>query len=197
MAQEPTPMASPARPQRIIVLGTTGSGKTTLARQLASQLDLPCVELDGLHWGPNWTPVPTAVLRARAAAATAGDGWVVDGNYRATRDLVWPRADLVVWLDYPLAVNLWRLLWRTLRRCLTREELWNGNRERFSVNFASKESLFVWAVTTHGRRRREHAEHLARPEHAHLTVVRLRSPRATHRWLAQAIGEEMARQSPR
>jgi adenylate kinase family enzyme len=190
MAHEPgpatrEPAVSLAGCRRLVVVGTTGAGKTTLARRLASQLVVPYVELDALHWDANWTPAPPDLFRARAEAATAGDGWVVDGNYGAVRPIVWPRADTIIWLDYPLVVNLWRLLWRSLRRGLARQELWNGNRERLREQFLSRESLFLWAVKTHGRRRREIPVLLARPEHAHLAVVRLGSPCATHRWLAR------------
>jgi adenylate kinase family enzyme len=197
MTHEPGPMArDPATSltgcRRIVVTGTTGSGKTTLARRLAGHLGVPLIELDALHWGPGWTPAPTDLFHARAAAATAGDGWVVDGNYGAVRDIVWPRADTVVWLDYPLAVNLWRLARRSLRRGLTREELYSGNRESLREQFLSRDSLFVWALKSHGRRRREYPAQFVRPEHAHLAVVRLRSPRATHRWLARVMGERTA-----
>src|SRR4030067_28088 len=91
---------------RILILGRTGSGKTTLARELAAALGVPHVELDALYFGPNFSTVPLPVLRERTSAAIAGERWVTDGNKSAVRDLVWPRADTVIWLDYPLAVSL-------------------------------------------------------------------------------------------
>lgn len=176
------PRQSLADCRRLIVIGTSGSGKTTLAKALAALLDSPFVELDALHWDPHWTPAPPETFRARVAAATAGERWIVDGGYSAVRDLLWPRADTLIWLDYPIRVNLWRLLLRARHRIVSREELWNGNRESFRLNFLSRDSLFIWVLKTHRRRRREYAQLLARPEYAALTVVRLRSPRATERW---------------
>jgi len=167
--------------QRIAVVGTTGSGKTTLAHRLAHRLDIPHVELDALHWGPDWIPVPTAIFRERIARALSGRQWVVDGNYGKVRDIVWGRADTVVWLDYALPVVVGRLLWRTLRRVVTREELWSGNREGVRGTL-SHDSILLWALRTYWRRRREYPALFASPEHAHLTDMRLPSPRATGDW---------------
>jgi adenylate kinase family enzyme len=172
------------RLRRIVVVGVTGSGKTALARVLSRRLGLPHVELDALYWGPNWTPVPDEVFRARVAEALRGEAWVADGNYGIVRDIVWARVDTLVWLDYDLPVILWRLTQRMWQRVFTQEELWNGNRERLRDHFFSRNSLYLWALKTHGRRRREYPLHLRRPEFAHLAVVRLRSPRATEDWLA-------------
>jgi len=169
--------------RRVVVVGTTGSGKTTLAREIARRLGIPHIELDALNWGPNWTEVPREVFRARVAAALEGEAWVVDGNYSAVRDIVWPRADTVVWVDYPLWLILWRLLLRTFRRTFTREELWSGNRERFRDQFLSRDSLFLWALQTYRPRRRNYPRLFSQPEHAHLRAVRLRSPRETDAWL--------------
>lgn len=170
--------------RRIIVIGTTGSGKTTTARAIAARLGIPHVELDALNWGSNWTEAPREIFRQRVTEAVAGDTWVVDGNYSKSRDIVWPRADTVVWLDLSLWVILWRLFRRTIARTLTREELWSGNRERLRTAFLSRDSIFVWALQTYGRRRRSYPLLLSRPEHAHLTIVRLRSPRAASSWLS-------------
>jgi adenylate kinase family enzyme len=170
-------------PRRIVVVGTTGAGKTTLARQLAARLELPHIELDALHWDPGWAEAPLEVFRQRVVHALHGDAWVVDGNYGKARDLVWGRAELVVWLDYTLPLVLWRLLRRSLRRSLMREELWSGNRERLSHHFFSRDSLFVWALRTYRRRRVEIPMLFSRPEYAHLALVRLRSPREARRWL--------------
>jgi len=181
----PTDLSSPAHVgQRIVVVGVTSSGKSTLARQLATRLALSHVELDALHWDPNWTPAPADVLRERVSHALNGDRWVVDGNYQMVRDLVWPRAETIIWLDYPVPLILWRLLRRTIWRITRHPELWNGNRETWRGTFFSRESLFIWVFKTYKQRRREYPELFARPEYAHLATARFRSPRATRRWLA-------------
>lgn len=172
-----------ARLRRVAVVGTTGSGKTTLARQLSERLGIPHVELDALHWDPGWTPADPEVFSQRTVQALSGGAWVTDGNYSRVRDIVWGRADTVVWLDYALPVILGRLVWRTVRRLVRREELWNQNRERFAGAFLSRDSIILWALQTYRRRRREYPVLFGRPEYAHLLVVRLRSPREARRWL--------------
>lgn len=167
--------------QRIVVVGTSGSGKTTLAGELAKRLNIPHVELDSIHWGPDWTPRPDFIERAQVALS--GDSWVVDGNYSRLRDWSWRRADTVVWLDYPLWLILWRLTRRTARRVFGREELWAGNRETVDKVF-SRDSIFVWVLQTYPRRKREYPQLLKEPAFAHLTAVHLCSPRETERWLS-------------
>ena len=169
--------------KRIAVIGTTGSGKTTLARQISKRLGIPHVELDALHWEPNWTEPPVEVFRKRVSQALCSDAWVIDGNYSVARDIIWSRADSIVWLDYALPLILWRLVWRTVRRIITREELWNGNREHWQAIFG-RDSLIAWALGTHPRHRRDYPVLLERPEYAHLSLIRLRSPRETNTWLA-------------
>ena len=171
------------RMRRVAVVGTTGSGKTSLARSLAQRLAVPHVEMDALYWEPGWQPAPREVFRARVQAALSGPAWVTDGNYHLVRDMIWEQADTLVWLDYPLPMVLWRLAWRTLRRSITGEVLYNNNRERLLENLFGRDSIFLWALKTHPRHRREYPLELARPEHAHLTFVHLRGPRSTEQWL--------------
>ncbi len=148
---------SSVRPRRIAVVGTaSGCGKTTLARALARKLDATFVELDALVHGPGWVETPDEVLRAKVAPLLEHERWVVDGNYRRKiGDVVLSRADLVVWLDLPVHVWLPRLAWRTLRRGVTREELWNGNRESLRAAVWGKDSLFGYALRTYRKRRAE------------------------------------------
>jgi adenylate kinase family enzyme len=122
-------------------------------------------------------------FRERVAEVLGGPAWVTDGNYSRVRDIVWGRADTVVWLDYALAVIMARVIWRTLRRTLTQEELWNENRETLRTAVFARDSIVLWALTTYRRRRREYPALLNQPEHAHLKVIRLPSPRAARRWL--------------
>jgi adenylate kinase family enzyme len=167
-------------PKRIALAGSTSSGKTTLARRLSAITGAPHIELDALFHGPNWTP--TSDFRERVAEATSGDAWITDGNYAAARDLTWARADLIVWLDYDLPRILWRLTERTFRRRWKNEELWNGNRESLRGHFFSKQSLYLWALQTHHRHRREYPRHFA--AYPGVRVVRIRSPQQLERWLA-------------
>ena len=173
---------------RVIVIGSSGSGKSTLGEALARRLGAPFVELDALNWEPGWVEAPTDTLRARVRDATAGDSWIVAGNYTTkTQDLTWPRAEAIVFLDYPLRLILWRLLRRSWRRWRTHELLWGTNTESFWKHFTSwNDSLLVWALRTHGRHRRRWPGFLADPRWSHIRFVRLRSPRETARWLEAA-----------
>jgi energy-coupling factor transporter ATP-binding protein EcfA2 len=174
--------------QRILILGRTGSGKTTLARELATAIGVPHVELDALYFGPDFSTVPLSVLQERTSAAIAGDHWVTDGNKRAVRDLVWPRADTVIWLDYPFVVSLWRLgkraLWRT--SVLKAQAAERGGERGLPRQFLLAAGGVVTALRSHKGQRREYPRMFAAQENQHLAVVRLRSPRATRRWLARA-----------
>lgn len=176
-------MPRPAPGPRIVIVGTTGSGKTALARDLARALELPHVELDALNWGPNWTPVPVDVFRDRVQEALRSDAWICEGNYRAVHDLVWPRAEELVWLDYPFRVVFPRLLRRTWRRLRNREILWAGNRESLRGQFTPT-GILVWQARTHWRLRRQIPARLSQPQHTHLHLSHLRSPRQTDEWLA-------------
>jgi hypothetical protein len=177
--------------ERILILGRTGSGKTTLARELAAAIDVPHVELDALYFGPNFSTAPLPVLRDRTSAAIAGDRWVTDGNKSAVRDLVWPRADTVIWLDYPLAVSLWRLgkraLWHT--SVLTAQAAEKDGKAGLLRQFLSAAKGVLTALRSHRGQRREYPKMFAEPENQHLAVVRLRSQRATRRWLARVTRE--------
>ncbi len=177
---EPTSIAS----RRIAVVGTSGAGKTTLAQSIADALEIPWIELDGLHWGLDWTERPESQLREALDQATRQDAWVCDGNYGIVRDLIWTRAETLVWLDYSFARVFAQVFRRTVRRAWSREELFSGNRETWRQSFASKDSILWWVITTWRRRRREYPALLARPEYAHLRVHRFRHPREAQRWLA-------------
>lgn len=166
---------------RIVVIGATGSGKSTLAALLAERRGLKLVELDDLHWLPGWV-VNDDFVRL-ADAATAGDGWVVTGNYSRLRDVIWPRADTVVWLDYPFPLVFRRLLSRSLARIIDRKVICNGNTESWR-KFFSKDSIMVWLFTSFPRHRKNFGEIFDNPAlHPHITFLRLRSPGDTQRWL--------------
>jgi adenylate kinase family enzyme len=170
---------------RLYVVGIPGSGKTTVSRTIAERLGITHVELDALFHGPNWSLPPAGEFEGRVAAALDGlVDWVVDGNYRSrVGGEVLDRATTIVWLDLPLRVCLGRVWRRTWQRIRAREELWDSkNRETFRNAFFARDSLFVWAVKTHFRHRRDMPEWIAR--HPHLEIVHLRSQREVGRWLA-------------
>ncbi len=184
--------------QRIVIVGSSGAGKSTLAHKLAEKLGVPHVELDALHWGPNWTSTPMEILGPRVAAALAGDGWTVSGNYLKLRDIVWSRADRIIWLDYPMTLVMWWILRRTIRRCITREPLWtNNNIESWRMSFLSTNSIIVWTWTTWRKNRWVFPKLFRSPECRHLRIYRFTSPMQTQRWLdgVPDIGSESCRES--
>jgi adenylate kinase family enzyme len=176
----------PVRPEvaRILVAGTSGAGKTVLARQLAAALDIPHVEIDALHHGPQWQPRPEFL--AEVEAFSAGPDWVTEWQYDAVRELLADRADLLVWLDLPRAVVMRRVIQRTLRRAWRREALWHGNREPgLHTVLVDRDQIIRWSWRTHPITcDRVIAAARARPQ---LPVVRLRSSREADAWLAGPV----------
>jgi adenylate kinase family enzyme len=166
--------------RRVVVIGMSGAGKSTVARRLAALLDAPNVELDALYWGPGWTRRPQ--FRDDVRLAAQGGRWVIDGNYESTRELVWPRATTVVWLNLSFAHVFWRVLRRTLRRISRGEVLWGGNRESMARSFCSRESILWWVLTMYHQRRREFGARRA-AQGAVPVWIELRTPREVERWL--------------
>lgn len=158
------------------MVGNSGSGKTTLSLAIATALGTPVLELDSLFHQPGWTELPIEEFRARVSAFVAGDRWVVDGNYTAVQDLVWARADTVVWLDYGRWRVMRQVVGRTLRRLVTRKALWNDNREllRNLASLDPERSIIAWAWTRHPIYRQRYAA--AAELHPELGFVRLSGP---------------------
>jgi adenylate kinase family enzyme len=171
--------------RRVSVVGTSGVGKSAFASSLARVLGAGFLELDSLQHQAGWTPLPTEEFRARVALVADGECWVIDGNYSRVQDLVWARADTVVWLDLPRRVVMRRIVWRSLRRAAGRTELWNGNRERWRNLFSldKEESVIAWAWQTYASNRARYEAAMADPAHGHLRFVRLRSVAAVRAFL--------------
>jgi adenylate kinase family enzyme len=166
----------------VVIASASGNGKTTFGRALAERLGVPFVELDSLVHGPNWAETPDDVLRATVEPLLAKPGWVIDGSYqRKLGNLVLSSADTVVWLDLPLRVWLPRLWRRTRRRIRGEEPLWNDNQESWRTALVGAESLFVYALRSHFRRRRQWPRALARYH-----VVRLRTQKEVDEFLAKS-----------
>lgn len=174
--------------ERISVVGSSGSGKTTVARRLAQALSVPHIELDALYWGANWSAATSEELSERVTLATAGDRWVVDGNYWSKiGPQVWTAADTVVWVSPPRWRTTWQSVTRTVRRAATRQELWSGNREswRGLLFWRGEDSILWWSWTTYTRTQERYAQAMRNPEWAHLTFHRLRTRRETDMFIAQ------------
>jgi adenylate kinase family enzyme len=173
--------------RRVVVLGNTGSGKSTFGAALGKQLGVPYADSDDLFWEPGWVEVDNDVFRQRLDDATTGDGWVLVGNYlsRAT-DITWPRATDIVWLDLPLPLVITRSVRRTIKRGITKEPVCNGNTEKLLFllpeRFSGETPLWSYAIRHHKQHRPIIEAMLAEPK-VTATVHRLRSRAEVARFL--------------
>ncbi len=168
---------------RVLVVGTSCAGKTTFSKRLAAALAAPHIELDALYWLPGWVPRERTEFRARVAEAITPDRWVIDGNYGTIRKLLWPRATAVVWLNYSFGRVAWRGLRRTVRRALTAEVLYSGNRETIRGSFFSRDSILVWILRSYGGRRRRYRALLSGDLYPNLGAIEFRRPSQAERFL--------------
>lgn len=186
--------------RRVIIVGPSCSGKTTLGAELAELLGVPFIELDALFWKPNWQEPEPEEFREALLAAHEGDGWVSAGNYhRHTQDVTWPRAEAVVWLDFPMWLTSWRVIRRSWRRWRSKELLWGTNYERFWDQlklWSPKDSLIAYTVSRHRRNQRVFVDRMARFSAEGRTFVRLRSPRELQTFMA-ALKDERPTQAGR
>lgn len=164
--------------KRVLVIGTGGAGKTTLARRLAECTGLPLIHLDSLYWRAGWEPTPPDEWRAKVAQLISGDSWIIDGNYGGTLDMRLEACDTVVFLDIPRVVCLWRVVKRRLRHFgRVRPELPPGCPDRLNWEF------LTWIWTYRSRRRGEILQRLATVNNRKDVVI-LRSAAALEEFIA-------------
>jgi len=177
---------------KINVVGTSGVGKSTLAKRLAACLALPYIEMDTLYWRADWQGVSDEVLFADLARATDAPGWVLDGNYNRSRQVKWREVDLVVWVDYSFCRTLRQAVWRAGTRAWRRQELWpgTGNRESFRRSFASRESIILWTLKTWRANRLRYLQDMGDPRWQHIRFVRLQNRRDTEALMTELMAKK-------
>lgn len=169
----------PATPRRVVFFGVTGSGKSTAAQRYAAATGLPLTSVDsGIGWLPGWIEREHAEQLRMVEGIAAGDAWVLDSCYGKWAHLLLPHAEAIIALDYPRWISLSRLLRRTMRRMVLREEVCNGNVESFR-RVVARDSIIRWHFTSFERKR----ERIREYEAAELPVLRFRHPRQLERWL--------------
>ena len=169
--------------QRIVIIGSSSSGKTTLAKILSKKLSLEHKELDFFYWEPNWTEAKTDDFRNRVMPFVQNERWITDGNFSQVRDLVWGRATNIIWLDYPFHIVMKQFFKRSIIRSIRREELWNGNRETLWNSILRPQSLLVWILKTYKRNKKRFSALLQSEEFPHVKYLHLKHPKETKKFL--------------
>ena len=174
---------------KIILLGTTSSGKSTLAEILSRQLGLSLIELDALHWEANWKSVTDEVFLENVEQALKAEQWVVAGSYHIARDTIWAKADLAIWLDYSFTRIFWQLSKRIYKRWRSKELLWGKTHETGWIHLKiwSEESLYHWLFMTYWKRKKEYPLLFSEEKYSHIKVLRFSNPEETAQWMKDFI----------
>ena len=170
--------------QKIGILGTSGAGKTTLGREIARRMQTVFVEVDSIRHKANWVQASSEELRSGIEAHIEGhDRWVIDNLCeRELGNFIIDRLDLIVWLDLPLWLKLFRAARRSWRRLRRHEVLWNGNYETWRGSYIGKDSVIGYAFFKHFR----HREQIPQKPYAS-KMVRLRARQEADRWLEETF----------
>jgi adenylate kinase family enzyme len=161
--------------QRVLVIGSPGSGKSTMATAIARRTALPLIHLDQHYWRSGWVEPDKEAWAEQVEALAAGERWVMDGNYGGTLGARLPRADTVIWLDFPTLLCLWRVARRAWRhRGEVRPDMAEGCPEQLRPEFV----LHILRFRLNSRRRI-----INRLRGFTGTLVHLRRPRDVARFL--------------
>lgn len=173
--------------ERVNVIGTTGSGKSTFSKRLAAQMGCPYLQMDQIFWKANWQESADEEFFPKLEGALSAHTWVLDGNYSRTNAIKWARADTVVWLDYSYSRTFLQLLKRTVKRSLSNDELWagTGNKETFSKSFLSRNSILIWFFRGYGKNKLRNVQLMNSPAAKHVRFIRLCSPKEADAFIQQ------------
>jgi adenylate kinase family enzyme len=165
--------------KKIIVIGSSGAGKTTLAKELSLTLSIPHTELDGLYHQANWEPTTNEKFIKQVKAFTNEPQWILCGNYYSKlSEEIWPQADTIIWCDYSFVRVFGRLLRRTFTRSVAKTELWSGNYESFYTNFFTKDSILVWTIKTWKKQKSRYNQLYNNPDSlSGVRLVRIKTPK--------------------
>lgn len=161
---------------KIIIVGTSGSGKTTFAQKLSRILDIPHFQLDGLYFKNNWQEKSDAEFFQAIEAAVDRPRWIIDGNYSRANKLTWNVADTVIWIDLSFPVTMYQIIMRSFKRAFYQKPIWDGldNKESFKKLF-SRDSIVLWSFNTYQNNKDRYSERMAAKEFQHINFVRLRT----------------------
>ena len=175
--------------KKINVVGTSGSGKSTFSRLLASKLGYPYIEMDALFWKPNWEESDDKGFFNKLENELAQETWVLDGNYNRTAKIKWADVDCVIWIDYSFARTTYQASKRAFIRSVTKKELWNktGNIETFSKSFFSRDSVILWTLKTYKRNILRYTELFNDPEYRHIKFIRIKNPKMAQEYIDQLL----------
>jgi len=166
--------------ERIIVIGSSCSGKSSFATALATKKKIKYIELDQLHWLPNWVERPDSEFRELVqqaidpAVLEGENAWIIDGNYSVTRDITWPQATQIIWLNHSFTLVLYRSITRSLHRIFTKKPLFAGNVESFGQTFFSRDSIIWWVIKTFHKKRSSYEALLKEQTKCGVKVVELK-----------------------
>lgn len=163
--------------KRIAIIGTSGAGKTTLAKELSSKLNIPAYELDNLFWLSEWQHVDLNSFAEKVGSIVEKDSWIICGNYSKVREIIWDKADTIIWLDYPFLLCFFRNLIRSLKRIFTKEQCCNGNYETMSRTFFSKDSILLWVIKSHWRHKESYSSAFLEKRYSQKSLIRVGSPK--------------------
>lgn len=168
---------------RIVVIGSSCSGKSTFSQSLAFKKEIEYIELDQLHWLPNWIERSDAEFRTLVNEAVSTDSWVVDGNYSVARDIIWPQATEIIWLNHSFSLVLYRSFSRSIKRVMTKEKLFSGNVESFKQTFFSRDSIILWVLKTYHQKRKNYSNILKAVEKKGIKVIEFRNQTQVNAYL--------------
>ena len=162
---------------RINVVGTSGSGKSTFSKRVAEKLKAPYIQLDELYWKPHWQQSSDEEFFAKLEKALLPDRWILDGNYKRATAIKWQQTQIVVFLDLPFHIVLYRIIKRSLLRGIKKQELWHGNTETLCKHLFTRDSMILWTIKTFHTNRRLCAKLFEDSKYSHIKFVKLRSKR--------------------